>query len=171
MCHFLFLKSQKFNFSSFCALCNSVLHFREGSLTSRVSLAVLSLSMAFFCNPLCNIFFPSSLKLSLMQRSLSFFGYLFRFQESNTFFFWLFCRDFSGNNLACDCNVYSSFVSVISALSSSRAAQCFSPPRVASVRFFPGGSYENHPVQDFTCCMYKVYRDCMTDIIRVISHY
>ena len=167
---FLFPKSQKFNLSSCCALCNSVLHFREGSLTSRVSLAVLSLSMAFFCNPLCNIFFPSSLKLSLMQRSLSFFGYLFRFQESNTFFFWLFCRDFSGNNLACDCNVYSSFVSVISALSSSRAAQCFSPPRVASVRFFPGGSYENHPVQDFTCCMYKVYRDCMTDIIRVISH-
>ncbi|XP_074619052.1 uncharacterized protein LOC141877910 isoform X2 [Acropora palmata] len=59
--------------------------------------------------------------------------------------------DFSGNNLACDCNVYSSFVSVISALSSSRAAQCASPPRVASVRFFPGGSYKDHPVQDFTC--------------------
>ncbi|XP_074619049.1 uncharacterized protein LOC141877908 isoform X1 [Acropora palmata] len=59
--------------------------------------------------------------------------------------------DFSGNNLACDCNVYSSFVSVISALSSSRAAQCVSPPRVASVRFFPGGSYKDHPVQDFTC--------------------
>ena len=107
-----------------------------------------------------------------MQHSLSFFGCLsFRFQESNTlFFFFSLCRDFSGNNLACDCNVYSSFVSVISALSSSRAAQCASPPRVASVRFFPGGSYKDHPVQDFTCCMYNVYRDCMTDIIRVISH-
>ena len=105
-----------------------------------------------------------------MQHSLSFFGCLsFRFQESNTLFF-LLCRDFSGNNLACDCNVYSSFVSVISALSSGRAAQCASPPRVASVRFFPGGSYKDHPVQDFTCCMYNVYRDCMTDIIRVISH-
>lgn len=59
--------------------------------------------------------------------------------------------DFSGNQLACDCNVYSSLVSVVSALSSGRAAECVSPPRVASVKFFPGGSYENHPVQDFTC--------------------
>ena len=108
-----------------------------------------------------------------MHHSLPFFGCLsFCFQESNTlfFFFLLLFRDFSGNNLACDCNVYSSFVSVVSALSSSGAAQCASPPRVASVRFFPGGSYKNHPVQDFTCCMYKVCRDCMRDIIRVISH-
>lgn len=22
------------------------------------------------------------------------------------------------------------------------------------MQFYPGGSYENHPVQDFTCCMY-----------------
>lgn len=69
--------------------------------------------------------------------------------------FALFCRDFSGTNiLACDCNVYNSLVSVINALSSSSAAVCASPPRVASVQFYPGGSYENHPVQDFTCCMY-----------------
>ncbi|CAH3017812.1 unnamed protein product [Porites evermanni] len=60
--------------------------------------------------------------------------------------------DFSGTNiLACDCNVYNSLVSVINALSSSSAAVCASPPRVASVQFYPGGSYENHPVQDFTC--------------------
>ena len=69
--------------------------------------------------------------------------------------FALFCRNFSGTNvLACDCNVYNSLVSVINALSSSSAAVCASPPRVASVQFYPGGSYENHPVQDFTCCMY-----------------
>ena len=69
--------------------------------------------------------------------------------------FALFYRDFGGTNvLACDCNVYSSLVSVINALSSSRAAVCASPPRVASVQFYPGGSFENHPVQDFTCCMY-----------------
>ena len=72
--------------------------------------------------------------------------------------FALFCRDFSGTNvLACDCNVYNSLVSVINALSSSRAAVCASPPRVASVQFYPGGSYENHPVQDFTCCMYLYF--------------
>jgi len=64
-------------------------------------------------------------------------------------------RDFGGTNqLDCDCNVYSSLLSVIDALSTGRAAICASPARVASVAFYPGGSYENHPIQDFTCCMY-----------------
>ena len=51
--------------------------------------------------------------------------------------------------------MYSSLVAVINALSQGRAAVCVSPPRVASVEFYPGGSYEDQPVQDFTCCMYS----------------
>ena len=98
-------------------------------------------------------------------------AYHFVLKKAVRFFvFLLFSRDFSGNQLACDCNVYSSFVSVISALWSGGAAQCVSPPRVASVQFFSGGSYKNHPVQDFTCCMYKICRDCMSNIIQAISH-
>ncbi|XP_078366293.1 uncharacterized protein LOC144650486 [Oculina patagonica] len=59
--------------------------------------------------------------------------------------------NFKDNNLACDCNVYSSLVVVIEALSAGRAAVCISPPRVAGVEFYPSGSYESQPVQDFTC--------------------
>ena len=76
------------------------------------------------------------------------------------------CRNFNGNNLACDCNVYSSLVAVINALSQGSAAVCVSPPRVASVEFFPGGSYEDQPVQDFTCCMYsQPTRDTLSALI------
>ena len=77
------------------------------------------------------------------------------------------CRNFKGNNLACDCNVYSSLVAVIKALSADRAAVCVSPPRVASVEFYPQGSYENQPVQDFTCCMYSahVFIKCQKKIL------
>ncbi|XP_022792613.1 uncharacterized protein LOC111331710 [Stylophora pistillata] len=57
----------------------------------------------------------------------------------------------NNNNFACDCNVYNSIVAVINALSQSRAATCASPSRVAAVEFYPGGSYELQPVQDFTC--------------------
>ena len=75
------------------------------------------------------------------------------------------CRNFNGNNLACDCNVYSSLVAVINALSQGGAAVCVSPPRVASVEFYPGGSYEDQPVQDFTCCMYsEPTRDALCDL-------
>ena len=89
---FCFLKAKSFISLPVVSLCNSVLHFREGSLTKHVSLAVLSVSMTVFCNPFCKIFFPSSLKLSLMQHSLPFFGCLsFRFQESNTLFFSFCC--------------------------------------------------------------------------------
>ena len=51
--------------------------------------------------------------------------------------------------------MYSSLVAVINALSQDTAAVCVSPPRVASVEFYPGGSYIDQPVQDFTCCMYS----------------
>ena len=76
------------------------------------------------------------------------------------------CRNFNGNDLSCDCNVYSSLVAVINALSQGRAAVCGSPPRVASVEFYPGGSYEKQPVQDFTCCMYsQATRDTLCALI------
>ena len=62
--------------------------------------------------------------------------------------------------------MYSSLVAVINALSQGGAAVCVSPPRVASVEFYPGGSYENQPVQDFTCCMYsEPKRDALCALI------
>ena len=67
-----------------------------------------------------------------------------------------FCRNLNGNNFACDCNVYNSIVAVITALTASRAATCATPSRVAGVEFYPGGSYEKQPVQDFTCCTYFI---------------
>lgn len=67
-----------------------------------------------------------------------------------------FCRNLNGNNFACDCNVYNSIVAVITALTASRAATCATPSRVAVVEFYPGGSYEKQPVQDFTCCTYFI---------------
>ncbi|XP_031564283.1 uncharacterized protein LOC116299704 isoform X2 [Actinia tenebrosa] len=77
--------------------------------------------------------------------------------------------DMSGSNqLQCDCNVYNSFVSVISSLNAGRAAVCAGPPRVAGVKFYPGGSYETTYRQEFTCSPVNITASAPADFqIRV----
>ncbi|XP_074618758.1 uncharacterized protein LOC141877629 isoform X2 [Acropora palmata] len=67
------------------------------------------------------------------------------------------------NQLACDCNVYSSIVHVINSVVSNWPPVCRTPSQVQQVTFFPGGTYANVYPQRFLCNPVNVSASALGD--------